>query len=156
MIRIQLKQIDYKGIKFEGEEPSSFLDFQDNEFLKGEKPVGFDLLVTLVNGGVLVNGRVWTTIEATCGRCLEKYEFNMVNSEICHFYENIKEPVLDITNDIREDILICIPQKFLCSEECKGLCHICGKNLNIKKCRCKEPPVVNDVWSDLDKLKLKK
>ena len=40
----------------------------------------------------------------------------------------------------------------LCKEECKGLCPVCGADLNKKKCRCKRPE--NPVWSALDGIEL--
>ena len=40
---------------------------------------------------------------------------------------------------IREDILLSLPTKILCREDCKGLCPYCGTNLNEKQCGCKKP-----------------
>ncbi|HCC02150.1 MAG TPA: nucleic acid-binding protein [Ruminococcaceae bacterium] len=45
---------------------------------------------------------------------------------------------LDVDNLLREDILLALPTKFLCKEDCKGLCPICGKNLNEGPCDCKQ------------------
>ena len=43
------------------------------------------------------------------------------------------------TDDIvAESIMLDIPSKILCSEDCKGLCPMCGQNLNLKKCDCKK------------------
>ena len=50
---------------------------------------------------------------------LEGYEFNL-------------------DNFVREDVLLNLPLKFLCKDDCKGLCPICGKNLNEGKCGCKK------------------
>ncbi len=43
---------------------------------------------------------------------------------------------LDITSDIRETLLLSLPMKLLCSEDCRGLCAGCGANLNEEPCRC--------------------
>ncbi len=40
---------------------------------------------------------------------------------------------------IREDILLSLPTKILCRDDCKGLCPYCGANLNEKQCGCKKP-----------------
>ena len=37
---------------------------------------------------------------------------------------------IDISNDVREFALLSVPMKKLCSEDCKGLCFKCGKDLN--------------------------
>ena len=46
---------------------------------------------------------------------------------------------LDLTALVREDLLLALPAKFLCREDCKGLCPMCGKNLNDGSCSCKKP-----------------
>jgi len=43
---------------------------------------------------------------------------------------------LDIYDVVREDVILEMPTKFLCSEDCKGLCPVCGCNLNHSQCDC--------------------
>lgn len=43
---------------------------------------------------------------------------------------------LDFDELAREDILLEMPTKFLCSDDCKGLCPVCGCNLNHSQCGC--------------------
>ena len=43
---------------------------------------------------------------------------------------------MDLDELIRTDILLELPTKFLCKEDCKGLCPTCGKNLNEGACNC--------------------
>lgn len=49
----------------------------------------------------------------------------------------VEELMFNVDSLIREDIFLGLPQKLLCSEECKGLCPKCGKNLNEGSCDCK-------------------
>ncbi len=44
--------------------------------------------------------------------------------------------VIDISDDVRDFSILAVPMKKLCSEECKGLCSRCGKNLNEGDCSC--------------------
>ena len=46
---------------------------------------------------------------------------------------------LDLDELIEEDVNLELPTKFLCSDECKGVCVMCGKNLNKDQCDCKKP-----------------
>jgi uncharacterized protein len=39
---------------------------------------------------------------------------------------------------LRDSLILCLPAKFLCAEDCKGLCNICGANLNESDCGCAE------------------
>lgn len=43
---------------------------------------------------------------------------------------------LDLDELLRSDILLELPYKYLCREDCKGLCPSCGKNLNEGPCSC--------------------
>ena len=45
--------------------------------------------------------------------------------------------VLDITTEIRDAVMLSIPLKLLCKEDCRGLCLKCRANLNREACRCK-------------------
>jgi len=59
---------------------------------------------------------------------------------------------IDFSADLIEYLILSLPMKNLCSDDCKGLCPVCGANLNKKKCKCKRE-IVNDVWEPLKKLK---
>jgi len=84
-------------------------------------------------------GTVWVQVAAVgeqqqiCGRCLSAYG--------CHYHEEFSLSYsiagmveLDITDDIRQEILLSYPVKLLCREDCRGLCPRCGENLNERVC----------------------
>jgi len=48
--------------------------------------------------------------------------------------------VIDLSEDVRQTILLAVPFKLLCSEDCRGLCPGCGADLNREACRCMEVP----------------
>lgn len=54
---------------------------------------------------------------------------------------------LDLDDLIRTDIILGLPYLFLCSEECKGVCPGCGKNLNEEKCICEKQ--IDERWAKL-------
>lgn len=59
--------------------------------------------------------------------------------------------VIDLSEDVRQTVLLAIPFKLLCREECRGLCPRCGANLNDRTCGCAEAPDVSQ-WDGLKKL----
>jgi uncharacterized protein len=70
--------------------------------------------------------------------------------------EDEKEPlfedyILDLTELLRQNIAVAVPIKTLCSEECKGLCPRCGKDLNQGPCGC-SPDVEESAFSALASL----
>jgi uncharacterized protein len=58
---------------------------------------------------------------------------------------------IDITGEIRDTVLLAMPLKALCSEDCRGLCAGCGADLNTEPCRCAAPPA-DPRWEALRKL----
>ena len=86
---------------------------------------------------LLFKGTVSIEAEQICGRCLEEVPSEI--KEPFDFAFEIKgKTELDITDEVREIIIFSHPLKFLCKEECKGLCAGCGVNLNLEACKCKK------------------
>jgi len=79
-------------------------------------------------------GEVTAKLRLECGRCLEAVECELSAG----FHEEVgqKDDAVDISALVDENIILNIPQKVLCGEYCKGLCSVCGANLNISDCGC--------------------
>lgn len=120
-----------------------------------------ELSPDLQSGNAVVNGKVVNhsgymqldadiavTASALCGRCDDyfdcKLDFDMqcpVATELANADEHDEyliapDGVLDLDEAVRCFISLSLPTRFLCSEDCKGLCHKCGKNLNEGDCGC--------------------
>ena len=105
---------------------------------------------------IRVKGRLTTSLESNCARCLEpikqdvKREFDLLyrpqgsdagrdeisvtdaEAEIS-YYEGDGILLDDV---VREQILLAVPLKLTCREDCKGLCPQCGANRNQETCSC--------------------
>lgn len=102
------------------------------------EPLHLVLTVTNMEDNYLVMGKMSLRARVECARCLEPFMFPM---EMEFFEEFSKdemenENLLDLTDSIYEHILLDLPIKTLCSEECKGLCPQCGQNINLQDCGC--------------------
>jgi uncharacterized protein len=153
MIKINILKLTFDGKCFEGVEDSNLLDIENTEYVECPNGIKYSLFAALVNNGVLVRGVAETDIICKCGLCLSNYTFKVKNDTICHFYEEENKNEIDLTDDIREDILIRFPVNLKCSENCKGLCTECGQNLNEDECSCSENSEDENLWNELDKLK---
>lgn len=108
-------------------------------------------------------GRVATTLELTCSRCLEPFRMPVdaafdlqylprpatagpeagtddedgvqigADDLTAAFYE---DEAIDLCQLMREQFYLALPMKPLCSEACRGLCPVCGTNLNRGTCTC--------------------
>lgn len=155
MNKLSIKQLDNAGIDFSGSEPSSEFLLEHDDNVSYPNDVFYDLHASLVSNGILVAGSIKTSLKCRCGRCLEEYDYK-VAGEVCHFYEIPDKPEIDLTPELREDIIIGLPQNFICRKDCKGLCPVCGENRNIIECNCDNNISNNDVWRQLDNLVVKK
>ncbi|AZR72742.1 hypothetical protein BBF96_04645 [Anoxybacter fermentans] len=102
------------------------------------EPLHLNVQITNSGDDYLVTGRISGKGVAECNRCLEKfdYPFDVGISDEIPKDEMENENYIDLTPTIREHLILEIPIKTLCNEECKGLCLKCGQNLNIKECGC--------------------
>jgi uncharacterized protein len=132
--------------------------------------------ITRLSKDLLVQGTVTGDVELECSRCLDKFSLP-VEAGLEEKYQpsvdvETGRPVkreafeeddsafgvspnheMDLTEPIRQALLVALPLKPLCREDCAGLCPQCGANLNEGPCGC-EPDTEDDRWAALRELKL--
>ena len=99
------------------------------------------------NGKARITGKGSITLKMQCGRCLTdmevpvEYEIDrmvyapdLVTEEIAEEQPFVEEYLLDGISLITDEILLAMPMKVLCRSDCKGICKVCGKNLNLTDC----------------------
>ena len=161
MIRINTADIGPDGLEVEGTEDAAFLELDTAGGFpcQIQDEVHYRLHASLAGHDLLVTGSAFVPIQTQCALCLKELRLNAGSDKICIFREKVPDETVDITEDIREEILLSIPDRFKCSESCRGLCPGCGANLNEEPCRCskkkkKQPPKQNHTWDALDGLEL--
>lgn len=130
------------------------LNLGQDRLVRAASPVRYDLFAERISGEVVVRGTLSLDLQLTCSRCTDLFSTTLEDSSFLRSYE-APEGVesVDLTDDIREDILLDLPAYPVCAPECKGLCPQCGKNLNTGPCLCR-PPQEEGRWKALDGLKL--
>ena len=123
---------------------------------------------------IRLTGGVAVTVELPCARCLDP-----VSREVAKKFDLLYRPLgsdagkeeLSVTaaeaevsyyegegllleDVLREQVLLALPLKAICREDCKGLCPHCGKNLNLEQCNCAEP-LEDPRWSALKDIREK-
>ncbi len=140
-----------------------------DEAISFEEPIRIELDASRGEREILLRGRATTDVTLECARCLERYKMK-VEAEIDVMYligggssssgaeetNVIDLPLgarsIDISDEVRTELLVVIPIKPLCDPGCKGLCPICGTNLNTGSCAC-EHDNHDSRWDALRKLK---
>jgi len=119
-----------------------------------------------------IEGVIRTKAEFECTRCLQpvekdfeipfkasfvapedltkekEAELNEADLDVS-VYEDEK---IDLTELVREQIILNLPEQIFCREECKGLCAKCGENRNLIDCKCEEKEI-DPRWAALKNLK---
>jgi uncharacterized metal-binding protein YceD (DUF177 family) len=133
-VKINLSDIPEEGLTCTEPFDPQKLNLQTPElkFLqKCQVTATFHLIRDTVTAQVKAAGE----LELVCGRCLELYHrpydghFNLC-------YDVKGKVALEVTDDIRQEILLSYPVIFLCKEGCLGLCPRCGENRNLGNCGC--------------------
>ena len=121
---------------------------------------------------IRLRGRLAAGLELQCARCLEP-----VKQDVARQFELLYRPLgadagrdeLSVTDAeaeigyyqgegilledvLREQVLLALPLKITCRDDCKGLCPHCGKNLNQEQCSC-DAPVEVARWSALKEIR---
>ena len=100
--------------------------------------------------------------QSECARCLSKKANKMKNSRLFKLnvdvendYEiNFDSQYVDLEPFISEIIIDNLDTLYTCNIECKGLCGICGNNMNKFKCNCEEKKLKESPFSSLSQLDL--
>lgn len=98
------------------------------------------------DGNIYLTGVLETQVKVNCDRCMCDLVYN-IKSEVTESFGSMIEgrvddaqPIIQATIDldptIVETLLISLPMKALCDEHCKGMCTVCGQNLNKQSCDC--------------------
>ncbi len=155
MIKLSVGQLEKETVQLQGSEPAEFLDMPENGQFTIVTPMSYDLTARYVSGEALVTGKCRVGVSGTCGRCLENADKTIETDDLCLLFEldDVRDE-LDISEDIRAEMLLALPMNFLCKDDCAGLCPVCGVDRNHKKCRCADTPKGNLAWSALDDLEL--
>jgi uncharacterized protein len=154
----ELIDLPPEGVNIRGSISFAELDIAEEGRFSFPKDLSYDLLLAPCGGSnVLLRGQLRAIMDIVCDRCDKRSELPLAVDDVCHSYEDAYNKVLDLTPDIREDILIAFPQKFLCHTDCLGLCVHCGQDLNEGDCGCVADAVssrAGDIWGSLDHFNL--
>jgi uncharacterized protein len=163
---IEVQKLEQHLIDFEEEIDPGALDLgEDFRQIEPLHTAGRAQLVEEQHGkhqivkDIRVDGSLDTRVQLACARCLEP-----VIQDVSHKFDLLYRPQgtdagreeLSVTSAeaevsyyqgegllledvLREQVLLALPLKAICRDDCKGLCPHCGENLNVEQCDCTEP-----------------
>jgi uncharacterized protein len=178
---IEIRELEAHAIDFDEQIAPGVIDFGP-DFRQSEqlRAAGRAQIVREHHGkhehinDIRVAGNFATRVELACARCLEPITRDVANGfDLLYrpqgadagreelsvtvaeaevgYYQG--EGVL-LEDVLREQVLLALPLREVCSEDCKGLCPHCGRNLNLEQCSCAEP-MDDPRWSALKDIREK-
>ena len=128
--------------------------------------------IRLAGNEVFVNGHVDTRAQVECDRCLKPIELPVStdfeleyisgseyeSSDVAELTEAemsvsvFDGAAIDVDEIVKEQILLAVPTRMLCREDCKGICPQCGTDRNTGECNCVTEEI-DPRWAALKNLK---
>ncbi|MEA3328549.1 MAG: DUF177 domain-containing protein [Candidatus Omnitrophota bacterium] len=138
-MKIDITLIPPEGLEVSGREDPALLELNTDD-IDFVSPLAIKCRAVGTADGINISGLFEAEARFRCSRCAEKFFSNIKGS--FSFDRSIEEKtILDITDSIREEVILSYPSVLLCKKDCRGLCLHCGQNLNRKKCKCKTTAV---------------
>lgn len=120
-MKIHINQIPVHGLHIEGEEKGDILDIQD-ALVRPLGPVRYSLDVGLSDGGLFATGELEADIEFECVVCLERFEQTLRVPNFAVQVDLGTSESVDLTEEVREDILLALPYHPHCDWDGKKAC----------------------------------
>jgi uncharacterized protein len=170
---ISLGELEQRTVRFEADIPPGDVDLETKVRQASTLHTkGTAQLLNASLGEIRVVGDLHVDVEGICDRCTEAAAYSIEN----HFdlvymptsYANsssedeIEEAAIEVgyydgngleLNDVlREVVLLALPMRLICSDDCKGICAVCGQNRNQTECGCRLE-TADDRWNQLKMLR---
>lgn len=169
---ISIQQLEHGPVRFDSSWKPGELEL-DSKIIQSTDlhAAGTARLISRSLGDIRVEGKLDVVVSAACDRCLESAPVNLqrpfdlvyVPSDAApeSAEDEVDEDAIEVgyytgsgieLNDVlREVVLLALPMHWVCSEDCKGICPVCGQNRNQRECDC-HTEAVDDRWSKLKDL----
>jgi len=159
-MQFKVKDIGDDGLDVDLALTSAWLaqECRDAEVTLAPAGLRFDGHIDRSGSDFLLRGRLAGGLSTVCARCLEPATLP-IDVEVSVMYtehdegaeaddddEDLEAPdvirfsegIIDLSGELREEILLALPVRVLCREDCAGLCSVCGGNRNANPCTCEE------------------
>jgi uncharacterized protein len=170
-VRIELDKLEGQFAKFAHSYSAGELVL-DDEHARLVEPAQVTGRINRSGHEVRLRGRIMARAEVDCDRCLRQVivpvdagfdvtyvpASDYVEQGVAELQEEdlgvsvYEDEAIDIDELVREQVLLNIPARALCSEDCRGLCPVCGANRNETPCEC-ESQKTDSRWGALKDIK---
>ena len=154
-MKINTSDLKAEGLNIEETLPPDEIMGDDVSTARFDHDIKARLSAVITGEFLIVKGSLETTARSVCHRCLKEFDLPLHDGDyqFLHKLASHDREEVDLGESIREALVLLVPQKLLCRDDCRGLCPICGQDLNEKSCSCKKEDRLK-AFDELDKLNL--
>ncbi len=164
-MKIETQHIPQHGLTMEHRMQAGEFDILKSLIAKGEVEftgtIGIKLSIMPLKDLIQVDGSVKTSVRIDCSRCAESFDAQLRRQFSLAYSRKIPQDLhrddaeeieltaqqiglilyqgdeIDLRDALAEQVVLALPYKPLCRQDCRGLCQNCGANLNREVCQCK-------------------
>lgn len=120
-----------------------------DELIRLTRPIELHLTLSRKNDRIVADFQYIIVGTARCERCLDDFTLRHQGEFTQQYFlfvapadetdrpmRVLPDRTIEIAEPLRQEILLSLPIRLICKEECLGLCSECGANLNKEECRC--------------------
>jgi uncharacterized protein len=171
---LSIQELDVRKVQFDEDFPAGEIDFGVDQLRQvgNLHAEGQAELLNETLGEIRVKGQLRVELEMPCDRCLDTAR-HVIDEPFDLFYRPAPKAGLphdlaidegeaqigfyegggmELSEVLREHILLSLPMHLLCREDCAGICPQCGENRNLAVCGCTQAKV-DDRWAALRDLR---
>ena len=172
---LSVKEMELRKVRFDESNEPGQIDFTDEDLVQASPLAaqGTAELLAHSDGQMRIQGKIKVEMTAQCDRCLGGARFAL-DSGFDLFYRPASQLPdedevaidegeaeigfyddggMELEDILREQVLLALPMQRVCSESCKGICPVCGRNRNEAECDCRVE-TASDQWAALRNLHL--
>ena len=134
---VDVARLEEDGERFTGELPVETLELGESQVFSLAGGLSYDLFIQELGTELLVRGTLKLPLNCVCVRCGGDFTAVAQDPKFVTSIEiSDSTDFLDLTDEVREAIILALPGYPVCSDTCKGLCMTGGKDLNKGECTC--------------------
>ena len=131
-MKIHVNRVPEGGLAERARYNPARLDMERND-IRLREPFDVEAKITKSQRELTVAVEIHCVLHLTCARCLEEFTQAVTPTGIFS-YRVLPGDIVDITEDVRQEVMLAYPITSLCRADCKGLCPTCGQHLNTGTC----------------------
>ena len=131
-MKIHVNRIPEQGLKDHASYDPTTMDM-DRDDIRLLEPFEVDAFIIKADRELVVNANIRALLHLVCARCLEEFSQTLTADAVFSCQVQPTD-IVDITDDVRQEIILGYPIIPVCQQVCKGLCSACCQNLNSGSC----------------------